>query len=32
LYYTLDDAGGIMTDGLGRDARRYLLEVVIVHV
>jgi hypothetical protein len=27
-YYTLDDAGGIVIDGTGRGARRYLLELV----
>jgi hypothetical protein len=32
LYYTFDDAGGIVTDGLGRGTRRYLLELVTVHV
>jgi hypothetical protein len=32
LYYTLDESGGIMTDGLGQGARRYLLELVRVHV
>jgi DNA-directed RNA polymerase specialized sigma24 family protein len=31
-YYTLDDVGGIVTDGVGQGARRYLLELVTVHV
>jgi hypothetical protein len=33
-YYTLDEAGGIVTDGAGagRGTRRYLLELVTVHV
>jgi hypothetical protein len=32
LYYTLDDVGGTVIDGLGRGACRYLLEIVTVHV
>jgi hypothetical protein len=32
LYYTLDDTRGIVTNGLGRGVRRYLLELVTVHV
>jgi hypothetical protein len=31
-YYTLDDAGSIVTDRAGRGARQYLLELVTVHV
>jgi hypothetical protein len=31
-YYTVDEAGGIVTDGTGRGALRYLLKLVIVHV
>jgi hypothetical protein len=27
LFYALDEAGGIVTDGLGRGVRRYLLEL-----
>jgi hypothetical protein len=32
LYYTLDDVGGIVTNGLGRGTRRYLLELFIVYI